>query len=302
MKLLKNLFEEKSFRIAVAAVLVIALTGGILFSTGMLSGKTSEDVVARVNGKAITRDELHGQLEEQYGQQALELLISEKIIELELNKQKITITDEDIQKEFQEIADQYGGQDKFEAALTAYGYTLESFKEDIESNLKVQKLLEPEITITEEEMKSYFDANKENFEQKEQVRARHILVDSEDKAQEVRNKLLSGGDFAELAKEYSIDTSNKEQGGDLGFFSKGAMVAEFENAAFTLEIGKISEPIKTQFGYHIIKVDEKKAAKEAVFEDSKARIIKILFNEKLPAAYDAWFQEKYEEYEIENLL
>lgn len=300
---MKDLIKEKSFQIKLlAALLAVVLIGGVIFGTGILSGKKSENVVARVNGEAITRDELYKQLEEQYGQQALDLLVSEKVIELELKKNNIVISDEDVQKQLTEIIDQYGGQEQFDMALANYGYTLENFKKDIESNLKVEKLLEPEITITEEEMKAYFDANKEIFDAKEQVKASHILVESEAKAQEVRSKLSAGGDFAELAKEYSIDTSNKEQGGNLGFFSRGDMVAEFENAAFTLEVGKISEPVKTEYGYHIIKVEEKREAKTAVYEETKDQIKEVLFNEKLPTAYDTWFQKKYEEYEIENLL
>ena len=300
---MKNLIKEKSFQIKVVAVLlIVVLIGAVIFSTGMLSGKTEGEVVARVNGEAINKDELYKLLEEQYGQEALDLLISEKVLELELEKQNIVVSEEDVQKESNEIIDQYGGQEEFDAALISYGYTLDNFKKDIESNLKMKKLLEPEITITEEEMKAYFDENKETFDVKEQVKASHILVDSEETAQEVRNKLLAAEDFAEMAKEYSTDTSNSELGGELGFFSRGDMVAEFENAAFALEIGKISEPIKTEYGYHIIKVEEKKAAKAATYEESKAEIKEILFNEKLPTAYDTWLQDKYEEYEIENLL
>jgi len=299
----KNLIKEKSFQIKVVAVLlIVVLIGAVIFSTGMLSGKTEGEVVARVNGEAINKDELYKLLEEQYGQEALDLLISEKVLELELEKQNIVVSEEDVQKESNEIIDQYGGQEEFDAALISYGYTLDNFKKDIESNLKMKKLLEPEITITEEEMKAYFDENKETFDVKEQVKASHILVDSEETAQEVRNKLLVAEDFAEMAKEYSTDTSNSELGGELGFFSRGDMVAEFENAAFALEIGKISEPIKTEYGYHIIKVEEKKAAKAATYEESKAEIKEILFNEKLPTAYDTWLQDKYEEYAIENLL
>ena len=129
-----------------------------------------------------------------------------------------------------------------------------------------------------------------------------ILVADEAKAKEVKAKLAAGGDFAALAKEYSTDESNKEQGGDLGFFSKGQMVPEFENAAFSMKIGDISEPVKTEFGYHIIKVTDKKEAKAATYEESKAQIKDIIMAEKLPTTFDTWMQGKYSEYKIENLL
>nr|WP_303740754.1 peptidylprolyl isomerase [Lutispora saccharofermentans] len=163
-------------------------------------------------------------------------------------------------------------------------------------------MLEPGITITEDEMKNYFEENKDTFNEEEQVKASHILVDTEEKALEVKNKLSAGEDFAEMAKQYSTDTGNKDQGGELGFFSRGDMVKEFEDAAFSMEIGKVSDPIKTEYGYHIIKVEEKKPAKEANYEESKAQVKETLLDQKLSAAYDTWLQDKYEEYKIDNLL
>ncbi len=174
--------------------------------------------------------------------------------------------------------------------------------DDIEKNLYLKKLLEPRIPITEEEMKEYFEENKDSLGQEEEVKARHILVESEETALEVKKKLDEGEDFGELAKEYSTDTSNSQQGGDLGFFGKGKMVKEFEDAAFSLEIGEISEPVKTELGYHIIKVEDRKEAEEADFEKSKDEIKDMIFQERFQEAYDTWLQEKLEEYEIQTFL
>ncbi len=259
-------------------------------------------MVARVNGEVITKDELYEVLVKENGEAALNSLIVNKIIELEAKNQDITIAEEDIQKEIDELAEPYGGEEGFTQFLEIYGYSLDEIKNNIKTNLNIKKLLEPNIKIEENEIKSYFDENKESFDTKEQVKASHILVDSEDKAKEVKEKLLNGEDFAELAKNYSIDTANNQQGGELGFFARGEMVPEFENAAFSLKVGEISEPVQTEFGYHIIKVEDKEQAKEATYEESKEDIRNILFDEKLSAYFSTWIQDKFDEYKIDILL
>lgn len=297
---MKEFMNKKNIIISAVALLLVVLIGVSSFYLGTLSVDKKDVAVASVNGRSITKDELYDIMLVQNGPEALNGLIAEKIVDIELKKQNITVTEEELQKEMQKMYDQYGGQEAFEQALVSYGYSKDKARNDIEKNLKVTKLLEAGIEITEEEMKSFFETNKASFDQKEQVKASHILVDSEEKAKEVQAKLLAGADFAEMAKEYSTDTSNNQKGGELGFFAKGAMVAEFEKAAFSLEVGKISEPVKTQFGYHIIKVEEKKPAVAANYENDKDKVKEAILSQKLPTAYQTWLDEKYTEYKIEN--
>jgi foldase protein PrsA len=297
----KQVHNKKSLAIIIAMSLVL-ITILTACSKDALSGKANDKIVARVNNEVITKDELYEFLVKENGQTALNSLIATKIVELEAKSQDIKATEEDVQKEMDTIAEQYGGQDAFEQFLIMYGYSMDDIKNNIEMNLNIKRLLEPDLKIEEDEMKAYFETNKERFDEKEQVKASHILVDSEDKAKEVKEKLLAGEDFAKLAKDYSIDTGNNQQGGELGFFARGEMVHEFEDAAFSLEIGKISDPVKTNHGYHIIKVEDKKQAKEATYEENKAAIKEILLEEKLPVSYNTWIQEKFAEYEIETFL
>lgn len=291
-----NKLKDKKFYLPVAglALILAAFLIGSAFS--------NKDVVASVNGDSISKDELYNTLVKQYGADSLSTLIDNKIIEQEAEKKDITIADKEIKEELQTYIDSYGGDDAFQSALEQSGLTQTDVEGDIENYLKINKLLEPEIEITDEEMKTYFDENKESFNQQEQVEASHILVEDKETAEEVAKKLADGGDFAELAKEYSTDTSNADNGGELGYFSKGEMAPEFEEAAFALEKGKISDPVKTEYGYHIIKVTDKKAAKEAVYEDHKDEIKQTLFDEKLQTEYTTWIQEKKEKAEIENSL
>ena len=285
----------KTYKAALAVILLTVVLAGT-------SCSADKDAVAKVNGEAITKDQLYDAMVKQGGQQALDMLIMEKIVEMEAKKQGVQVTDEDVDKEIDKMAEQYGDRETFERIIGMYGYNMDGIKKDISMSLKIEELLRPSISITEEEMREYFEENKETFAVEEQVKASHILTETEEAAAEVKEKLDAGEDFAELAKQYSIDEANKNYGGDLGIVKRGEMVPEFEEAAFSMEAGSISEPVKTQFGYHIIKVDDKKEAREANFEQSKEQIEEILFEGKVQLEFHSWYQGKLEEYEIENFL
>lgn len=288
-------FGNQKLYLSLAGILIVfALVVGLGFS--------ENEVVASVEGEDITKDELYQKLVSQYGKDVLSMLIENKIIELESDKEKITISQKDIDDEYQIYAEAYGGEEGLNSLLTQNGMNEADLKADIENYIKIEKLLESRIEITDEEIKTYFDENKESFNQPEQVKASHILVEDEETANVVAEKLAAGEDFAELAKEYSTDTTNAESGGDLGFFGKGTMVEEFEKVAFSMDLGTVSDPVKTDYGYHIIKVTDKKEAKEAVLEDHKEEIKEMLFNEKVQTEYTNWIEEKRKEYEIENSL
>lgn len=263
---------------------------------------TRDNIVAKVNGVAITKSELTDFLLQQGGKDALDTLIQQSIIKQESQKQNIQVSQEDIDKELSTLKESFGTEDAFNEALETNRVTLDNLKENILVNLEVKRLLEAESPITDEEIQQYFDTNKESLATPEEVKASHILVETEELANEVKAKLAAGEDFAELAKEYSTDENTKEQGGDLGYFKKGDMEKEFEDAAFSLSVGQISDPVKTSYGYHIIKVDDKKEAKEATLEESRDKINDALLEQKLSTQFDSWIQERMTEYNIDNYL
>lgn len=270
----------------------------LIFATAF----TKTETAASVNGEKITKEELDTKLTEMYGADILDSLITNKVIEMEAAKQKVKVTGNEIDEELTKLQESYGGEEEFAAALEQNKVSMDKIRGDIEIYLLAEKMIQPSIDVTDEEMKTYFQENKDSFDQKEQVKASHILVKDEATAKKVKEELKKGKDFAELAKEYSTDSSNAVKGGDLGYFGKGEMAEEFEKAAFALEVDAISEPVKTEFGYHIIKLVDKKAAKAAEFDDHKEEIKELLNDQKIQAQYPNWLEEKKADYKIKSYL
>lgn len=175
-----------------------------------------------------------------------------------------------------------------------YKMMLENAGRDILAQLAVGEVMK-KVTVSEEELKAFYEANPQNFTRGESVGAKHILVDSEEKCSEILDEIVNGKEFEEAAKEYSSCPSGS-RGGDLGEFGKGQMVKEFEDAAFAAEIGHIVGPVKTQFGYHLIKVEKKNEASVSAFEEVKETIRRNLTQQKQHEAYNAKVAEMKEKY------
>ncbi|MDT2047193.1 MULTISPECIES: peptidylprolyl isomerase [Bacillaceae] len=275
------------------------ITAGAIIA-GVVYQVNRTDAVASVDGDKITKDQLYEVLMSQGGTDVLDSMIEQKVINKEAEKKSVTVSEKELNKELDALITSYGGEDTFNQALEASGIKEKEVKKDLETNLKAKKLVEDTIEISEDEMKSYFDENKDSFDQPEQVKASHILVKDEKTANEVKKKLSDGEKFADLAKEYSTDTASKEDGGNLGYFSKEDMVQEFSDAAFNLKVDAISNPVKTEYGYHIIKVTDKKEAQDANYENSKDEIKQLLLENKFQSEYSTWLEETKKKYDIEN--
>ncbi|MDE3838123.1 peptidylprolyl isomerase [Bacillus methanolicus] len=230
-------------------ILSLSLAVGVIsLSACNAQGGDSEAVVETKAGN-ITKDELYEAMKEKYGEQTLQELLYEKVL-----SEKYKVTDKELDAKVNELKSQLG--DSFEMALAQYGYeSEEDLKKDFKVGLLQEKAAVKEVKVTEKELKKYYD------EYKPEIKARHILVADEKTAKDVKKKLDTGSKFEDLAKEYSTDTVSAQKGGDLGWFGAGEMVPEFEKAAYALDVNEISEPVKTEHGWHIIQVTDKKEKK-----------------------------------------
>ncbi|MDX8045711.1 peptidylprolyl isomerase [Gracilibacillus sp. S3-1-1] len=225
----------------------LAITATFAASIIALSACSSGDpeTVVETDSGNITKEDFYDQLKEAGGEQVLQQMVLETILE-----DKYDVSDDEVNQELDTLKEQQG--DQWEVALAQSGYADEDeFKDAIRLSLLQEKALTEDIEVSDEEIQERYD------ELSTHLVASHILVDDEDTANEVLDKLDDGEDFAELAEEYSQDPGSAENGGELGEFGVGQMVPEFENAAYNLDIDEISEPVQSQLGFHIIKVTDR---------------------------------------------
>lgn len=275
-----------------AVLLVIALVVALALNADKLKGIFNQDVAATVNGEEIT----WSQIDKKYEtvpesmrtyitkETLLNQTINELVIKQEVEKRDIVVDEAYLNVMVDNVKDQFPDEKTFNETLVSYGISYQELVDQLELSLKLNKMLEmefPILKVNESEIESFFEENKESLSVPEQVKASHILVNDSNTADEIIEKLDDGEDFAELAEEYSIDTASAVYGGELGYFSRGMMIAEFEEAAFEMEIGEISEPVKTIYGYHIIKLTDRKAQEEAKLDDKTRVLIDLnIFNQK----------------------
>ena len=247
----------------------------------------------------------------------LENMINAELLFQESKKSEITVNEEDIAKQIQGLKQKLGGPDKYAEALKAMSMTEEDLLSNLRKGLAVQQLIESKIgskiTVTDKEQQDFFTQQAAQFSQPEQVRASHILIkvdpqDDQAKKDEARaqivavqKRLAAGEDFAAVAKEVSQCPSNAK-GGDLGFFRRGQMVKPFEDAAFALQAGQVTDVVETRFGYHLIKVVDKKAASTMEFAEVKDQIEEYLKQQKIKEEVGQYIEELKKSNKVERFL
>jgi peptidyl-prolyl cis-trans isomerase C len=242
-------------------------------------------------------------IEKQLRQQILDQLIIRQLLEEKAKEANIVFSDEEVNDQIKKLLTMQGSSmslEEFEKKTAESGKSFDEIKQQVERGMVYQKIVDSQwmgkVDVTEEEAKRYYEENPALFVTKEQVRASHILINPEElkdagsdpnqqkekakaKAEELLKQIKDGADFAALAKANSHCPSSAK-GGDLGFFDRGRMVAPFEKAAFALEPGQVSDIVETRFGYHIIKVTDRKEAGTTSFEQAEDGLIKRLSQQK----------------------
>lgn len=302
---------------AIVSVIIILL----LVVTGC-GGKVS----ATVNGEKITETQLKTRVEQvaaMYGydsesqegkdalsylqEQTLQMLIEERVVLQAAAEKKITAENADVEAEFKKIREQFKDEQEYKSFLDERKFKENDLKGFINNQLVLNKLFDQvtqDITSTSRDVKKYYDENKLEFYEAEQIKARNIVVKTEDEAKAIIARLDKGEDFAQLAVELSIDPTAKTNQGDIGYFGKEAqMVDEFKNAAFLLKVGEYTKkPVQSMFGYHIIKVEDKKAAHQYTFEEIKQELEERFLMEEKNEKFSVYVDELMEKAKIEKNL
>ncbi|HWQ40798.1 MAG TPA: peptidylprolyl isomerase [Desulfosporosinus sp.] len=229
--------------------------------------------------------------------QLLDRMIEGKLIAQEVKNQKLNPEDATVKAQEEVIKKNIGDATRFQDTLNQQGMT----ESELKNFLAVYSKITADVKApSDADVKAFFDKNKDNYSQPESVTAHHILLKTEDEAKAIIAQLKAGADFIQLAKDKSIEPGAKESGGDLQTFTKGKMVPEFETAAFAQKVGTISEvPVKTEFGYHVIRIDAHTAAVAADYAKAKPQVEQDALNSAKDAKFQTFFDDMRKKAKVE---
>ena len=271
----------------VVGIVILLILYLVLFGKPDMLG---EGILAKVNGEVITQEEVDKvfeQLSKTNPQLTKEIIINQTIMRYlildEAKNAKVKVSDKEIDDYFANV-EKTLNQD-IEAAMKEIGVTKKEFREQIREQLMITnfmlgKIESHEFEVTDKELNKLYKEAEDSLQVKERVHASHILLETENEAIRVAEQLRRGADFDTLALEKSIDPSAQQNKGDLGFFERGKMVKPFEDAAFALDEGMISTPVKSSFGYHVIKLHKKDKARSLNFEEVRQDLLALLTEQK----------------------
>lgn len=316
--------------LAVLSMVLLALVG--------CGGGLPSNGVAKVNDVVITQDQLNARVKEissqlqgrvptkeqdpkafaDFERQVVEYMVTLDVIKNQAANLKVNVTAQDVQKQIDQIKQMFGGDEKkFQDALKQQNLTLPALQQNLKEQEQIKQAIAAvtkTVAISDADLQKYYDTHKSEFQVGETRKVSHILIApkaakagaptqaetdaAKAKAEKLRQEIANGADFATIAKANSDDPGSKAQGGDLGNVTKGMMVPEFDKAAFSLKKGQLSTLVKTQYGYHIIKVTDAQPAKQLTYAEAKERIRTTLLDSKKQTAWNAWLKKQKDEQKV----
>lgn len=289
------------------------------------------DVLARVNGQDVHKSDLDmfirnmelgtgpipPERRDEVLRGALDRLITYTLLQQEARTRNVTVTDAEVDSRLQSMRSQFPDDAAFKKALADRNMSVERLRTDARVDLVINKMMEAEVATaqpaTDADVRDFYDKNPQKFQRGESVRASHILILADQKADDATRKKAraqidaiharaqAGEDFGKLAQDHSQDGS-AAQGGDLDFFTRGRMVPEFEQAAFALKTGEISDVVTTQYGFHVIKVTDRKPASAVPLAEVSERVKQFLTEQRKQERADAFVAGLKQKSKIEVLV
>jgi peptidyl-prolyl cis-trans isomerase C/foldase protein PrsA len=304
-------------------VLLVMLSGcflsGCSNKSGPVQAVSDGAVVSTINGEPVARERFVRELKSQKrkyhfeGQHesnpnhllllktnALNEIIRETLFQQQIEINKIRVSDEEVKKNFQQLMNNYQ-EDSFQKYLEAENLTMQEWQNKLKNNMLIKylinKVVNSKVSVSEAELQEYFSKHSHEFQMKEQVRALHIMVETEEEARNILKQLTaSKKEFTQLAQEHSLGPEGIK-GGDLGYFESGHMPEEFDEI-FKLKVNEISSIIHSPYGYHIFKVIDKKNERKMSFDESRKLAHKKLLQEREETAFQQWLKKLKDEASI----
>jgi foldase protein PrsA len=271
--------------------LVAGIATALLTVSLAACGGGGGGAVATVNGQSISHGDLDNKLEgSPAARGVLQNMVMSMLIDQYAQQHHITVSQDEINKVEDQYKQQYPG-DQWSELLKARSLTEGDVQDLIRRQIIIDKAVGGNVTISDKQIKDYFNKNHAQFDKPAQARARHILVPDLKTAQKVEADLKSGKDFAAEAKQYSTDPGSRDKGGELGWFRKGAMVPAFDQYAFSAPLNQISQPVKSPFGYHVIQVEERKPEQKATLASTSDQIKTMLRQQQEAPLLQPFYQQ-----------